>query len=63
MKARQTMMRMKILRTNQDEDDDFDFRQNDYDTAAAAMQVADRSVETVSDSPRNCENVHINTVP
>ena len=31
-----------------DEDDDFDFRQNDYDTAMP-MQVADRSVET--DSP------------
>jgi len=31
-----------------DEDDDFDFRQNDYDTA---MQVAGRSIETVSDSP------------
>ena len=31
-----------------DEDDDFDFRQNDYDTA---MQVADRSEEMVSDSP------------
>ncbi|KAI0220107.1 hypothetical protein LSAT2_028353, partial [Lamellibrachia satsuma] len=31
-----------------DENDDFDFRQNDYDTA---MEVANRSVETVSDSP------------
>ena len=31
-----------------DEDDDFDFRQNNYNMA---MQVADRSVETVSDSP------------
>ena len=32
-----------------DEDDDFDFRQNNYDMAT--MQVADRSVETLSDSP------------
>ena len=31
-----------------DENDDFDFRQNDYDTA---MEVANRSVETVSDCP------------
>ena len=31
-----------------DEDDDFDFRQNYYDTA---MEVANRSVEMVSDSP------------
>ena len=31
-----------------DEDDDFDFRENDYGTAT---QVADRSVEMVSDSP------------
>ena len=31
-----------------DEDDDFHFRQNDYNTD---MEVADRSVETVSDSP------------
>ena len=42
-------------KVDDDEDDnfahyitDFDFRQNNYNTA---MQVADRSVETVSDSP------------
>ena len=49
MKAWRTMTRMTIiLRTTSDEDDDFDFRENDHGTA---MPVADRSVETVSDSP------------
>ena len=49
MKASRTMKKMTILRTNHCRRRRF--RQNDYDTAAAAMQVADRSVETVSDSP------------
>ena len=34
--------------TDEVEDDNFDFRENDYGTA---MHVAERSVETVSDSP------------
>ena len=49
MEAWRTMTRMTILRTTSNyEDDDFDFRENDYGTAT---QVAERSVETVSDSP------------
>ena len=48
MKAWRTMTRMTILRTTLNyENNDFDFRENDHGTATL---VAERSVETVSDS-------------
>ena len=54
MKAWRTMTRMTILRTTSltKTNIEFDFRENDYDTTRHGYASrADRSVETVSDSP------------